>query len=84
MSFSIKYCNVKFVHSTTKSNYFSEFLMLKLKLFSIQDFKQKQTSTDLNILIFIFYVLYFDNNKTLKKINFVYIYLVAIKSLQLL
>lgn len=58
--------------------------MLKLKLFSIQDFKQKQTSTDLNILIFIFYVLYFDNNKTLKKINFVYIYVVAIKSLQLL
>lgn len=58
--------------------------MLKLKLFSIQDFKQKQTSTDLNILIFIFYVLYFDNNKTLKKINFVYIYLVAIESLQLL
>lgn len=49
--------------------------MLKLKLFSIQDFKQKQTSTDLNILIFIFYVLYFDNNKTLKKINFVYIYM---------
>lgn len=58
--------------------------MLKLKLFSIQDFNQKQTSTDLNILIFIFYVLYFDNNKTLKKINFVYIYVVAIKSLQLL